>query len=169
MHAQQGIASHTGQLKHGTKRLVSASVCQVMPSVKSQLAMPAGTRDNPMPASGSFALRVLKQMRHCPVLLVKANSKGPYLRSDNGGMGKPVVTLQSSRCIGPVMRFLCSRCDCTTGCDCVARFSGYCQRLAWIDVEAVTANQQQQLYSRPCPLRSSPLAAIRRHSQPLRF
>eukprot|EP00878_Enallax_costatus_P012355 GHUV01012905.1.p1 GENE.GHUV01012905.1~~GHUV01012905.1.p1 ORF type:complete len:221 (+),score=73.77 GHUV01012905.1:1993-2655(+) len=51
----------------------------------------AGTRDNPMPASGSFALRVLKHVKHSSVLLVKANSKGPYIRSDNEGMGLKVM------------------------------------------------------------------------------
>jgi hypothetical protein len=40
-----------------------------------------------MPASGSFCLRLVKAISSCPVLVVKVNSKGPYLKSDNLAMG----------------------------------------------------------------------------------
>jgi hypothetical protein len=51
----------------------------------------AGTRDDPLPATGSFATKLVKSVRSCPVLVVKANSRGPYLRSDNGAMGKRLL------------------------------------------------------------------------------
>jgi hypothetical protein len=41
-----------------------------------------------LPAYGSFALRLVKAVRCCPVLVVKVNSRGPYLRSDNAAMGE---------------------------------------------------------------------------------
>ena len=47
----------------------------------------AGTRGDPLPASGSFALRVVKSVRCCPVLVVKANSKGPYVRATSAALG----------------------------------------------------------------------------------
>jgi len=47
-----------------------------------------GTRGDPLPASGSFALRVVKNVRCCPVLVVKANSKGPYVRSTSAALGE---------------------------------------------------------------------------------
>lgn len=53
------------------------SACDLLP----------GTRDDPLPATGSFAMKLVKAVRCCPVLVVKANSRGPYLRSDNGAMG----------------------------------------------------------------------------------
>lgn len=67
------------------------SNCDIVDSSTATLAcgtLFAGTRDSPIPASGSFALRVIKHVKHCSVLLVKANSKGPYIRSDNEGMGE---------------------------------------------------------------------------------
>ncbi|WIA17780.1 hypothetical protein OEZ85_009293 [Tetradesmus obliquus] len=51
----------------------------------------AGTRDDPLPATGSFAKKLVKALQCCPVLVVKANSRGPYLRSDNGAMGLKVM------------------------------------------------------------------------------
>jgi hypothetical protein len=51
----------------------------------------AGTRDDPLPATGSFAMKLVKSVRSCPVLVVKANSRGPYLRSDNGAMGEQLL------------------------------------------------------------------------------
>lgn len=48
---------------------------------------PAGTRGDPLPASGSFALRLVKNVRDCPVLVVKANSKGPYVRATSAALG----------------------------------------------------------------------------------
>ncbi len=47
-----------------------------------------GDRDHPAPAAGSFALRIVKAITCCPVLVVKVNSKGPYLRSDSTAMGE---------------------------------------------------------------------------------
>jgi hypothetical protein len=49
----------------------------------------AGTRGDPLPASGSFALRLVKSVRCCPVLVVKANSKGPYIRATSAALGEP--------------------------------------------------------------------------------
>jgi hypothetical protein len=49
--------------------------------------MYAGTRGDPLPASGSFALRLVKTVRYCPVLVVKANSKGPYVRATSAALG----------------------------------------------------------------------------------
>jgi nucleotide-binding universal stress UspA family protein len=47
-----------------------------------------GTRADPLPAAGSFALRLVKLVRCCPVLVVKANSRGPYVRSDSSALGE---------------------------------------------------------------------------------
>lgn len=46
-----------------------------------------GTRGDPLPAAGSFALRLVRNVRSCPVLVVKANSKGPYVRATSAALG----------------------------------------------------------------------------------
>jgi hypothetical protein len=38
-------------------------------------------------------MKLVKSVRSCPVLVVKANSRGPYLRSDNGAMGELLLLL----------------------------------------------------------------------------
>jgi hypothetical protein len=36
-------------------------------------------------------MKLVKSVRSCPVLVVKANSRGPYLRSNNGAMGERLL------------------------------------------------------------------------------
>ena len=53
-----------------------------------QVALAAPAAAAAGPASGSFSLRLVKAVRSCPILVVKVNSRGPYLRSDNVAMGE---------------------------------------------------------------------------------
>ncbi|KAF8055402.1 hypothetical protein HT031_006770 [Scenedesmus sp. PABB004] len=56
----------------------------------------AGTRGDPLPAAGSFALRLAKSLRCCPVLVVKANSRGPFLGGASAGGLKVMLDCQSN-------------------------------------------------------------------------
>eukprot|EP00877_Chromochloris_zofingiensis_P008490 jgi/Chrzof1/3895/Cz13g12140.t1 len=90
-------------LVKGTERLsdvIASSVEQQMVELVicgSHNLCITGSRDDPRPAAGSFALQLIKTIKSCPVLLVKVNSKAPYLRSDNPSMGlKVMVECQST-------------------------------------------------------------------------
>ena len=61
--------------------------------------VPAGSRGDPLPASGSFALRLVKSVRCCPVLVVKANSKGPYVRATSAALGEEHWQHCSALCV----------------------------------------------------------------------
>jgi hypothetical protein len=52
---------------------------------------PAGTRDAPLPASGSFALRLVRDVRSCPLLVVKSNNLGHFLQSGSAAAGLRVM------------------------------------------------------------------------------
>jgi hypothetical protein len=50
-------------------------------------------------------MKLVKSVRSCPVLVVKANSRGPYLRSDNGAMGEQLLC----KCCVIACTFACCR------------------------------------------------------------
>jgi hypothetical protein len=81
LHADTGASHMHGQL-HAA---VSTAAAVVLAWVCVQHA---GLRDDPLPATGSFALRLVKNVRCCPVLVVKANSKGPYIRATSAALGE---------------------------------------------------------------------------------
>jgi len=74
-------------LVKGEERL-SDTICDYLSSItvdllilgSHNLCVSPGDRVSPLPASGSFALRLVKAVTACPVLVVKVNSKGPHLR-----------------------------------------------------------------------------------------
>ena len=69
-----------------------------------------GTRDDPLPASGSVALRVARAVRSCPVLVVKPSSVGHYLAAGSAGKGlRVLVDCQPSA--RPMVAWLMGRLD----------------------------------------------------------
>jgi hypothetical protein len=51
----------------------------------------AGTRDDPLPAAGSFSLRLAKAVRCCPLLVVKSNNTGHFLQGGSAAAGLRVL------------------------------------------------------------------------------
>ncbi|GBF96751.1 hypothetical protein Rsub_09607 [Raphidocelis subcapitata] len=50
-----------------------------------------GARDDPLPAAGSFALRLARTVRCCPLLVVKSNNNGHYLASGSAATGLRIM------------------------------------------------------------------------------
>eukprot|EP00775_Hariotina_reticulata_P008512 gene8512-8694_t len=98
------------RMGHVIKQYVATSGADLL-IVGSHNLCSTGTREDPLPAAGSFALRLVKAIRCCPVLVVKANTKGPYLRSDNAAMGLKVMV----DCLGNsrhMLQWLMDQLDC---------------------------------------------------------